>query len=159
MYILYIVFMWRERNPLRERNLSYSGSKCLRLQEIRKGAGENRVWPWISTSDTCPFGVDVVVIVYLRSHEPRKLLRFYVLRNRASFWQLPACLRVVICAGNWRETTQQCWTLREVRTVDLVRLKTRDKWLKVSHDAGSPLIHDVIVHLYRFDCDAIYISL
>ena len=39
-------------------------------------------------------------------------------------------------------------------TVDLVRLKTRDKWLQVSHDAGSALIHDVIVHLYRFDCYA-----
>ena len=38
--------------------------------------------------------------------------------------------------------------------VGLVRLKTRDKWLKVSHDAGSALIHDVIVHLYRFDCYA-----
>ena len=25
-------------------------------------------------------------------------------------------------------------------TVDLVRPKTRDKWLKVSHDAGSALI-------------------
>ena len=39
-------------------------------------------------------------------------------------------------------------------TEGLVRLKTRDKWLKVSHDAGSALIHDVIVHLYRFDCYA-----
>ena len=53
---------------------------------------------------------------------------------------------------------QQCRTLREVRffpsTVGLVRRKTRDKWLKVSHDAGSVLIHDVIVQLYRFDCYA-----
>ena len=32
------------------------------------------------------------------------------------------------------------------------RLKTRDEWLKVSHDAGSKLIHDIIVLLYRFDC-------
>ena len=39
-------------------------------------------------------------------------------------------------------------------TVGLVRLKTRDKWLKVSHDAGSALIHDVIFQLYRFDCYA-----
>ena len=38
--------------------------------------------------------------------------------------------------------------------VGLVRPKARDKWLKVSHDAGSALIHDVIVHLYRFDCYA-----
>ena len=37
---------------------------------------------------------------------------------------------------------------REVSTVDLVRPKTRDKWLKVSHDAGSTLIHDVIVQRY-----------
>ena len=35
--------------------------------------------------------------------------------------------------------------------VGLVRPKTRDKWLKVSHDAGSGLIHDVIIQLYRFD--------
>ena len=34
-------------------------------------------------------------------------------------------------------------------TVSLVRPKTRDKWLKVSHDTGSALIHDVIVQLYR----------
>ena len=27
-----------------------------------------------------------------------------------------------------------------------------NKWLKVSHDAGSTLIHDVIVHMYCFDC-------
>ena len=33
--------------------------------------------------------------------------------------------------------------------VGLVRLKTRHKW---SHDTGSTLIHDVIVHLYCFDC-------
>ena len=39
-------------------------------------------------------------------------------------------------------------------TVGWVRPKTRDKWLKVSHDAGSALIHDVMVHLYRFDCYA-----
>ena len=31
-------------------------------------------------------------------------------------------------------------------TVGLVRPKARDKWLTVSHDAGSALIHDVIVH-------------
>ena len=36
----------------------------------------------------------------------------------------------------------------------LVRLNTRDKWLKASHDAGSALIQDVIVHMYRFDCYA-----
>ena len=30
-------------------------------------------------------------------------------------------------------------------TVGLVRPKVRDKWLKVSHDAGSALIQDVIV--------------
>ena len=36
-------------------------------------------------------------------------------------------------------------------TVGWVRPKTRDKWLKVSHDAESALIHDVMVHLYRFD--------
>ena len=34
--------------------------------------------------------------------------------------------------------------------VGLVRPKTRDKWLKVSHDARNALIHDVIVHLYCF---------
>ena len=34
------------------------------------------------------------------------------------------------------------------------QVRTRDKWLNVSHDAGSALIHDVIVHLYRFDCYA-----
>ena len=39
-------------------------------------------------------------------------------------------------------------------TVGLVRLKTRDKWLKVSHDAGNMLIHDVIVHMFLFDCYA-----
>ena len=39
-------------------------------------------------------------------------------------------------------------------TVGLVRPKTRDKWLKVSHDAGSVLIPDVIVHFYHFDCYA-----
>ena len=39
-------------------------------------------------------------------------------------------------------------------TVGLVRPKTRDKWLKVSHDAGGALIHDVIVQLYHFDCYA-----
>ena len=32
------------------------------------------------------------------------------------------------------------------------RLKIRDKWLKVSHDAVNALIHDVIVHMYRLDC-------
>ena len=35
-----------------------------------------------------------------------------------------------------------------------VRPKTRDKWRKVSHDAGSALIPDVMVHVYRFDCYA-----
>ena len=30
-------------------------------------------------------------------------------------------------------------------TVGLVRPKTSDKWLKVSHGAGSVFIHDVIV--------------
>ena len=39
-------------------------------------------------------------------------------------------------------------------TIGLVRPKTRDKWVKVSHDAGSVLIHGVIVQLYRFDCYA-----
>ena len=39
-------------------------------------------------------------------------------------------------------------------TVGLVRPKTKDKWLKVSHDAGNALIHDVVVHLYRLDCYA-----
>ena len=35
------------------------------------------------------------------------------------------------------------------------RLKTRDKLLKVSHNAGgSPLIHDVVVHMYHFGCYA-----
>ena len=46
------------------------------------------------------------------------------------------------------------WLGNLLCTVGLVRLKTRDKWLKVSHDIGSMLIHDVIVHLYRFDCYA-----
>ena len=39
-------------------------------------------------------------------------------------------------------------------TIGLVRPKTRNKWLKVSHDAGSVLIHGVIVQLYHFDCYA-----
>ena len=39
-------------------------------------------------------------------------------------------------------------------TVGWVRPKTRDKWLKVSHDAGSALIHDVMVHVYHFNCYA-----
>ena len=38
--------------------------------------------------------------------------------------------------------------------IGLVRPKTRDKWVTVSHDAGSALIHGVIVQLYRFDCYA-----
>ena len=46
---------------------------------------------------------------------------------------------------------------RSASTVGLVRPKTRDKWLKVSHDAGSALIHEVVVRLTvrsRFDCYA-----
>ena len=41
-------------------------------------------------------------------------------------------------------------------TVGLVRLNTRirDKWLKVSHDAGSAFIHDVTVQFCCFDCYA-----
>ena len=58
--------------------------------------------------------------------------------------QLPACLRVVVCAGNWRESAERYEKCVFLTTVGLVRPKTRDKWLKVSHDAGSALIHDVI---------------
>ena len=39
-------------------------------------------------------------------------------------------------------------------TVGLVSPKATNKWLKVSHDAGSALIHDVIVHMFLFDCYA-----
>ena len=53
-----------------------------------------------------------------------------------------------ICAGNWRNQASVLNAMRSAffsSTVGLVRPKARDKWLKVSHDAGSALIHDIIV--------------
>ena len=54
----------------------------------------------------------------------------------------------MVCAGNRRgnhaaalNTTKSVFS----SNVGLVRPKTRDKWLKVSHDTGSALIHDGIV--------------
>ena len=67
------------------------------------------------------------------------------------FLQLPACLQVVVCAGKPGGHTEGYKKCGFSSSVGLVRPKTRDKWLKVSHDTGSVLIDDVIVRLYCFD--------
>ena len=61
-----------------------------------------------------------------------------MLRNLASFGQLPACLRVMyaqVTGGKQRSSAQRYEKCVFSSTVDLVRPKTKDKWLKVIHDA------------------------
>ena len=55
-------------------------------------------------------------------------------------------------AGNWSSSAERYEKCVFSSTVGWIRPKTRDMWLNVSHDAGSALIHDLMVHAYRFDC-------